>query len=141
MSLSAFLKQNVKQIENEKVIVSERFIDENGDVIPFEVRVLTNDEDEQIRKQCTYKKQIPGKKYQYMNETDYDKYVGMQAVACTVYPDLKDSSLQDSYGVMGELNLLKAMLTPGEYANYLGAVQKINGFDKDMEDIVDEAKN
>ena len=141
MSLSAFLKQNVKQIENEKVIVSERFIDENGEVIPFEVRVLTNDEDEQIRKQSTYKKQIPGKKYQYMNETDYEKYVGMQAVACTVYPDLKDSSLQDSYGIMGELNLLKAMLTPGEYANYLGAVQKINGFDKDMEDIVDEAKN
>ena len=141
MSLSAFLKQNVKQVENEKVIVSERFKDENGNIIPFEVRVLTNDEDERLRKKCTYKEQIPGKKHQYMNETDYDKYVGLQAVACTVYPDLKDSSLQDSYGVMGELNLLKAMLTPGEYANYLGAVQKINGFDKDIQELVDEAKN
>ena len=141
MSLSAFLKQNAKQVENEKVVVSNRFVDENGNVIPFEVRVLTSDEDEKIRKKCTYKEQIPGKKYQYTNETDYDKYVGMQAVACTVFPDVKDSSLQDSYGVMGEFNLLKAMLTPGEYANYLQAVQSINGFDKDMQELVDEAKN
>ena len=49
--------------------------------------------------------------------------------------------LQDSYGVMGAEELLKVMLLPGEYANYLGKVQEICGFDKNMNDLVEEAKN
>lgn len=141
MSLSAFLKQNAEKIENEKVVISDRFKDENGVSIPFEIRVMTNGEDSELRKKCTKKVQVPGKKGMFTNETDYEAYVGLQAVNCVVYPDLKDSELQDSYGVMGELALLKAMLTLGEYANLLEEVQKINGFDKDMQELVDETKN
>ena len=42
---------------------------------------------------------------------------------------------------MGADALLKAMLTPGEYANYLNKVQEICGFDITLQDEVDEAKN
>ena len=50
MSLQAFMKQNAKQVDNEKVLVSERFLDEDGKVIPFEIRTISNEEDEAIRK-------------------------------------------------------------------------------------------
>ena len=67
--------------------------------------------------------------------------MGLLAATCTVYPDLNNLDLQDSYGVMGAEELLKVMLLPGEYANYLGKVQEICGFDKNMNDLVEEAKN
>lgn len=63
------------------------------------------------------------------------------AAACTVYPDLNDASLQDSYHVMGAEALLKTMLLAGEYADYIQQVQAICGFDASFEDNVDEAKN
>ena len=62
-------------------------------------------------------------------------------MACTVFPNLNDAGLQDSYKVMGAEALLKAMLTPGEYADYLNKVQEICGFDITLQDEVDEAKN
>ena len=54
---------------------------------------------------------------------------------------MNDKELQDSYGVMGADSLLKAMLTAGEYANYLEKVQAVNGFDVPMDELVSEAKN
>ena len=37
--------------------------------------------------------------------------------------------------------LLKTMLTPGEYADYVQKVQEVCGFDTTLQDEVDEAKN
>ena len=43
--------------------------------------------------------------------------------------------------MMGADTLLKAMLTAGEYANYLERVQEVNGFDVPMEELVEDVKN
>ena len=58
-----------------------------------------------------------------------------------VYPDLNDKELQDSWGVMDSKELINAMLLPGEYSSLLQEVQKINGWDINIEDIKEEAKN
>jgi hypothetical protein len=42
---------------------------------------------------------------------------------------------------MGSDTLLKTMLTPGEYADYLTKVQEVNGFEVSFEETVEEAKN
>ena len=42
---------------------------------------------------------------------------------------------------MGEENLLKRMLTSGEYIAYLDKIQDINGFHETLEELVQEAKN
>ena len=139
--LSAFLYQNVKQDEKIKYIASKRFLDEKQKPIEWELTSVSSDEDEAIRKACTRKVQVPGKKNQYLPETDYDAYLGKLAARCTVFPNLNDSELQDSYGVMGADTLLKKMLKPGEYQEYLKKVQEVNGFDATMEDLVEEAKN
>lgn len=130
MTLEAFLKQNAHLPENEKCIVSKRF-SENGEAILWEYRAITSDEDEMLRN-ASYKKG---------GELDMDKYLGLLAACCTVYPDLENVNLQDSYGVMGADSLLKAMLTPGEYASYLDKIGKINGFDEDFSGKVNTAKN
>ena len=140
-NLSAFLSQNVVKVENEKHVVSNRFLDIDKKPIEWEIQAISSQEDELLRKSCTKRLPIPGKKNQFTNETDYDKYAGILAVKCTVFPNLNDAELQDSYGVMGADALLKKMLLPGEYADYIQLVQKINGYDQSFEEKVEEAKN
>ena len=140
-NLSAFLVQNVEKTENIKYVVSKRFLDEDQKTIEWEVRCVTSSEDEELRRNCTKRVRVPGKKNQFTNETDCNLYLGKLAAACTVYPNLNNAELQSNYGVMGADSLLKAMLLPGEYANYLTKVQEVNGFDIDFDEMVEEAKN
>lgn len=138
--LSAFLMSNADRVENVQFVASERFSDEDGP-IRWEIRCVSSAEDEGLRRACI--KRVPSGrgKGMYTNETDINLYLGKLAALCTVRPDLNDSSLQDSYSVMGADSLLKAMLTPGEYADYLARVQEICGFDRSFPELVDEAKN
>ncbi len=140
-NLSAFLKQNALENENVKFVASKRFVDDAGKPVEWEICGITTEEDEAIRKACTRKVQVPGKKGQFTPETDYNAYLGKLAARCTVYPNLNNAELQNSYGCMGADSLLKTMLKPGEYAEYLAKIQEVNGFDVTMEELVDEAKN
>lgn len=141
MSLSAFLAQNALQVENIKFVASKRFLDEQKNPVPWEIKTITGTEDEALRKSCAKRVPVPGKKNQFQKEVDYDLYLGKLAAACTVFPDLNNKELQDSYHVMGAEALLKTMLTPGEYVDYLSKVQEVCGFDTALQDDVDEAKN
>lgn len=140
-NLSAFLRQNAVVQENVKVAVSKRFLKEDGKPMEWEIKTITAAEEESIRKACTKRVQLPGKRNQYTEQTDQDAYVRKLATACTVFPNLNDVDLQDSYEVMGADNLLTAMLLPGEYAELMTKIQEITGYDVTMEDKVDEAKN
>lgn len=141
MNLSAFLAENALAVKNVKFAVSKRFMGDDGKPMLWEIKTITGTEDEALRKSCAKRVPIPGKKNQYQKETDYDMYLGKLAVACTVFPDLNNKELQDSYKVMGADALLKTMLTPGEYADYVQKVQEVCGFDTSLQDEVDEAKN
>jgi hypothetical protein len=140
-NLSGFLAQNAKKVENIKHVVSKRFMDDDGKAIPWEIRCITSTEDEALRKACTKRVPVPGKRNQFTQETDFNLYLGKLAATCTVHPNLDDTELQNSYSVMGSDTLLKTMLTPGEYADYLTKVQEVNGFEVSFEETVEEAKN
>lgn len=140
--LQAFLKQNAVANENVKFVASKRFVDpKTQEPLEWEIKGISSQEDESLRKASTKKIPTPGKRGQFTQETDYNKYVGLLATTCTVYPNLNDKELQDSYGVMGADSLLKEMLLPGEYANYLEKVQEVCGFDVSLDELVEEAKN
>ena len=140
-NLSAFLAENALKVENIKHIASKRFVDETNKPIEWEIACITSSEDEKLRKDCTKRVAVPGKRNQFTMETDYNLDLGRLAAKCTVFPNLDDAELQNSYGVMGSDALLKAMLTPGEYADYLTKIQEVNGFDISFEEKVDEVKN
>lgn len=141
-TLSMFMAENVLQEENIKHVASKRIINpETKKPAEWEIKAIDSQRDEELRKACTKRLEIPGRKGQFTKETDFDKYTGMLAVECTVFPNLNDAALQNSYGVMGADALLKKMLLPGEYAAYLEKIQEINGFNQSFEDKVEEAKN
>ncbi len=90
---------------------------------------------------CIRSVPVPGKRQQYQKETDFDMYLVRLAAACTVFPNLKDAELQNSYHAMGEEELLTRMLTAGEYADYVIKVQEVCGFEQGFEEEKEEAKN
>lgn len=137
--LSIFYAQNVAVNATEDVIVSERFKDASGQPVAWKLRAMTEDENEAIRKAAT--KRVKGKNGVYTQETDQTEYVAKLAVSSVVFPNLRDSQLQQSYDVLGAEALLRKMLLAGEYTNLLLKVQEINGFDKDLNELVDEVKN
>lgn len=118
-----------------------------GEIIPevWKLKGIDADLDEAIKKECTKRVPVVGvngrKTGQYTQETDTDKYIGKLCVACTVYPNLNDSALQDFYKVKSADALLKKMLKSGEYTEYKAKVMEINGYDMSMDELVDEAKN
>ena len=138
-SFDAFLKTNKIEKPNEHIAVSKSFVDEDGNPILWEVRQLSNDEMKYIKKTCV--KQNRDKRGNVTVETDTDRMVGLMAAMSTVYPDLKNAELQNSYGVYGEVDLLEAMLSAGELLAYEQEVNRINGFDVSFDDKVEEAKN
>lgn len=140
-NLTAFLAQNAIKVENIKYVASKRFINEDGKPMEWEIGSITSEEDELLRKSCTKRVPVPGKRNAFVPETDFNAYITKQAVKCTLFPNLNDAELQNSYGVMGGEALLKVMLTPGEYADYVAKVQEVNGFNVPLEDTVEEAKN
>ena len=139
-NFAVFMAGAAEKNETVKYAASKRFV-ENGKVVEWELKAIDSDLDEAIRKDCTKKVPIPGKRGQYNQETDTDKYLGKLCVACTVYPNLNDAELQDAFGVKSADALLKKMLKPGEYTDYKAKVMEVNGYDMSMEELVDEAKN
>lgn len=140
-NLTGFLAQNALKVENIKYVASKRFIGEDKKPLEWEIKCIPSTEDEALRKSCTKRVPIPGKRNQYTSETDYNLYLGRLAATCTVFPNLNDAELQNSYGVMGADDLLKTMLMPGEYTDYLTKIQEVNGFEVTFEEAVEEAKN
>jgi len=138
-NLQAFFAQNAKAEIVDEVVVSDRFKDENGKPIPWKVRAITEAENEQLRKAATQYVKGPGGRR--VAEIQPEAYMAKVVVSSVVFPDLKDAELQKSYGVLGAEDLLKKMLLSGEYARLVQAVQEINGFEKDINELVDEVKN
>ena len=139
MDLSSFFRENAIKTEEVKYVVSTRFVDKNKKPVEWILKPVSSQTDEDLRKQSTItKKNISG---QSQLELDVNKYIGLLAVACTVSPNLTDADLHTSYAVMGADSLLKKMLLPGEYANYLLKVQEICGFDQKIDNMIKQAKN
>lgn len=137
--LSIFFAQNVSGDIVEDHVVSERFKDKDGKPVPWQIRSLTQAESEAIRKSAT--KYNKGKNGMRMPEIDSDEYLAKLAVSCVVFPNLKDAELQKSYGILGAEALLRKMLLPGEYTSLLEKVQELNGFDRDINEDIEEIKN
>ena len=75
-----------------------------------------------------------------MPELDGSRYQVLVCAACTVFPNLNDSELQNSWGVMCAEDLLTNMLLSGELTEYAQKVFEINGFETEDE-LVEDAKN
>lgn len=134
-SLEGFLKQNKLVDAKVKYVASKSFVDENGKPIEWIIKPLKSRDGSKIRKACT--KQIGNK-----TVTDDLTFNVMIATKCTVFPDLNNAMLQDSYGVKGADKLILELLDKdGEFNMYCKKILDISGYNKTDADLIEEAKN
>jgi len=138
----AFMKQNKVQKENGFYAPTTSLCDENGKPLEWEFKHITSKDNERIRESCTTEIQVTGKPNMYRPKVDTSKYLVKLMVESTVFPDLYDAELQDSYGVKTPEDLIYSMVDDaGEFQQFTLWVQKFQGFTKSLEDKVEEAKN
>lgn len=144
MTLSAFLKENVTEFETQEYVASKRFAvrNEKGESEPVKwlLRPISNEEIDKLVDKHTKYTQIKGsleRKREFKNK----EYMEELALKTIVYPDLNDEELQKSWGVIGAEDLVKTMLTPGEWTDLQLACSEANGYNSGMGDKVKTVKN
>ncbi len=139
---SRFMKENKVAKLNEKYAATVSLLDENGEPLQWEFRKITSKENEDLRDSCTIDVQVKGKPNLYTPKVKTSEYVAKLIAKSTVYPDLYDKELQDSYGALTPEELLYAMVDDaGEYQALANWIQKFQGFTKILNDKVEDAKN
>lgn len=107
---------------------------------PFIIKSITEAENKAIRQGCQ-KVSFDKKTRQKQTETNLDLYNSRLVTACCVEPNFKDAALQEKFGVCGAEDLINKLLKPGQYTDLLLAVQEINGFNDDINELKETAKN
>lgn len=139
---SRFMKSYKIVEANEKYAPTKSLRDEHGNPLAWEFKRITSKENEELRDSCTVDVQVKGKPNLYRPKVKTAAYLAKMIVASTVYPDLYDKELQDSYGVMTPEELLYAMVdNAGEFQEFTVWMQKFQGFTRELDDKVNEAKN
>jgi hypothetical protein len=119
----------------------EREVTLGGSEKLMKFKPISADLGDKLRKKNRKVKFVKG---QRIMETDQDKYVSDLIIETTTCPDLKNSELQASWGVMGSDELLSAMkskMKDGEFSEWSTIVSEVNGYDKSVSELVEEAKN
>ncbi|WP_046180390.1 phage tail assembly chaperone [Domibacillus tundrae] len=138
--MSFFLAGKAKPVTEEEVPVSRRYVDEEGKIIPFIMKPITTERIEELEKECYKPVYENGKKAG--EEFDRPRWIARMGIESTVYPNFRDAELRKSYGSEDPVEVLKKVLSVGgEYAEFLQAAQRINGYTETFEDLVEEAKN
>lgn len=134
-NLSAFLHPVTMQEEKE-VVISKRFLDEDGKPAKFKIRSVTQDEADALLKQSTRAvKKRDGSMEQTVDDQNFNRRL---IVAATVMPDFRAKELCDAYGVLDPLLVPGKMLFSGEFSNLLREILDLSGLTGSVED---EAKN
>ncbi|MBW6408482.1 phage tail assembly chaperone [Clostridium weizhouense] len=119
----------------------EREVTLGGKKKLMKFKPISADLGDKLRKKNRKTKFVKG---QRIIETDQDKYISDLIIETTTYPDLKNSELQSSWGVMGSEELLTAMkskMKDGEFSEWSSIVSEVNGYDKSVNELIEEAKN
>ena len=125
MSLKSFFKENNIKIENVKYIASDRFKDENGEVIEWELKVLDNKKVDELRNRFSSRSYVNHKEEFKFNSEDFMKVFVTEAI---VFPNLTDKDLQDSYGVFSPYELLQEILTVGELTRLTEYINNLHDY-------------
>lgn len=139
---SRFMRENKVVKENQKYAPTKSLKDEKGNPLEWEFRHITSKENETLRDASTFDVPVTGRPNNYRQKINISQYVSKMIVTSTVFPDLYDAGLQDSYGVKTPEDLLFAMVDdPGEYNDFSVWIQRFQGFDSNLDEKAEEAKN
>jgi hypothetical protein len=141
-NLSLFLKKNKTAKENTFFAATKSLTDEQGEPLLWEIRAVPTKEHERIQEECTREMPVPGKRGATKTTVSTSALTAKLLAAAVVFPDLHSAELLDSYGVNKTEDLIREMIdNPGEYAEFLKFVMDYCGFDVDVNEEIEKAKN
>lgn len=135
-TLNGFL--NPKKIETVKFALSDRFCDEDGTPLDWEIRCLSGEEVQAVQDECMVSKQAGNK---ITPELDTKKFQAYMLVKSVMTPNPNAADILDAYGVKDPEKLFGKMLTGAEYLTLFNKVSEVNGLNKDLDSLITEAKN
>lgn len=132
--LTDFLLNNTVENLTEEVIVSDRF-KVDGEILKFKIKAVNPDEFSDLQKQCTK----VGKK----GKVNFDSKMFNEQLIInyTVDPNFKNAEVVKKAGCMTPEQLVNKVLLAGEVATLVEEISALSGFDKDLEELREEAKN
>lgn len=133
-ALSAFLHPAVT-CEEKEVIISKRFLGEDGKPVPFKIRSLTQEENSACNKAATRNIKVNGG---YQEKTNQNEYISRIIVAATLEPDFSSAEVCENFGTKDPIQVPNKMLLAGEFAKLSAAILELSGFEQNLDD---EAKN
>nr|DAT28970.1 MAG TPA: tail assembly chaperone protein [Caudoviricetes sp.] len=137
--LKDFLIENADIAEKEvEVIVSSRFKDKDGKILKFKIKPINGEQFGKYQKAST-KIDLTSRK----KETSFDssKYNNIVITNHCVDPDFRDTSLLKSLNVQTPEQAISKVLLAGEIVELANQINTISGFDLDINDEIENAKN
>ncbi len=128
--LSQFLKSNKKIKENIKYAATKSLCDKDGNPLEWELKPLTSSDHEEIRDQAVVNGRFSPALFR-----------AKVIASCVVYPDLYDSELLESYGVLTPEQLVPEMVDDVQEYNALFDKVISIGDNADINEKVKQAKN
>lgn len=139
MDINLFLKGKEENLPEIEKVVTKRYMNEEGEYIPFKFRAISSKRLNEIKKECTSVIHTKGQKIEKFNNQRFINVVGIES---TTFPNFKDSTLLESYDCIDPNDLVQEILKmPGEYSEWVETAFKINGFDDTFEELVEKGKN
>lgn len=135
-NLNYFMPEVAKgKRENFEIVVSDRFVDEEGNPVAWTFRLLSAKEIDELKNAAIVKKN------KSLLKVDTKKLIVDTISETIIYPNLKSEELQNAYGAMNISELLDKMLEGREYERFTDKLMKAQGFMDDPDVIIGDAKN
>ena len=134
-TLSAFLKPVKTTIEKE-VVISDRFVGDDGKPVPFKVRAISQEENDALVRAATKTRNENGQRVERLDSVEYAQRL---IVAATVSPDFRAKDICEAYGVVSPMMVPGKMLLSGEYNRLMKAITELSEFDAAAQD--EDVKN
>ena len=136
-----FMKNHkVDKIQEMEYAATKSILDAKGSPVKWKFKKLTSEQTDKIREMSTIDVPVEGKKNMFRPKLDINNYLINLVIASCIEPNLNDSELQNSYGVMDAKSLIYAMVDDtGELGKLEQKIQEFCGI-TNIEDDIDEAK-
>ena len=138
--IKAFMQPSIMEMTDK--VYLDRFKDEKGNVVPFEIRGLSQEVNEGLYNQASR----PVRKNGVVvgKELDNNMYTNLVIITSCTSPNFKDAELCAYYKTKDPLEVPGRMLSTGEFAKLSKAIFALSGTnlsDDDVKTLEEEAKN
>lgn len=133
-TLQDFLNENPVDNLTEDVMISDRFKDQDGNLLKFRIKAMTSQEFDEIRKSCSI---MRNRKIEF----DAQRFNLQMVINHTIQPDFKHAESIHKLACHNPEEYVQRVLLAGEVATLAQQIQQLSGFDIDMDTLVEEAKN